>query len=172
MAFTVLNIIFVIFDVSQSGYSLKSLWKFLWKTSLSYFIFNCRIIALWYCVEQCKLAVSIHIIPSLFHPPPNSPPNPSRSSQSTSRAPQAIEQLPQLPTSYLFYICWCKYCQCCSLNSSHPLLPPGFPGSSVGKEASCKAGDPDLIPELGQSTGKGIGCPLQYSWASLVVQTV
>ena len=28
------------------------------------------------------------------------------------------------------------------------------------------------IPGLGRSPGEGIGCPLQYSWASLVAQTV
>ena len=34
----------------------------------------------------------------------------------------------------------------------------------------CNAGDPSSIPGLGTSTGKGIGYPLQYSWASLVAQ--
>ena len=29
-----------------------------------------------------------------------------------------------------------------------------------------------MIPGLGRSTGEGIGYPLQYSWASLVAQTV
>ena len=29
-----------------------------------------------------------------------------------------------------------------------------------------------MIPGLGSSPGEGIGYPLQYSWASLVVQTV
>ena len=29
-----------------------------------------------------------------------------------------------------------------------------------------------MIPELGRSPGEGIGYPLQYSWASLVAQTV
>ena len=48
----------------------------------------------------------------------------------------------------------------------------GFPGSSAGKESACDAGDPSLIPGLGRSTGEGIGYPLQYSWASLVAQTV
>ena len=48
----------------------------------------------------------------------------------------------------------------------------GFPGSSAGKESACKAGDPGLIPELGKSSGEGIDHPLQYSWASLVVQMV
>ena len=39
-----------------------------------------------------------------------------------------------------------------------------FPDSSVGKESTCNDGDPGLIPELGRSTGEGIGYPLQYSW--------
>ena len=39
----------------------------------------------------------------------------------------------------------------------------GFPGSSVGKESACKAGDLGLIPGLGRSPGGGHGSPLQYS---------
>jgi len=39
----------------------------------------------------------------------------------------------------------------------------GFLDSSVGKESTCNAGDPGLIPESVRSTGKGIGYPLQYS---------
>ena len=46
------------------------------------------------------------------------------------------------------------------------------PGSSAGKEFTCNAGDPSLIPGLGKSPGEGIGYPLQYSWASLVAQMV
>ena len=45
-------------------------------------------------------------------------------------------------------------------------------GSSAGKESTCNAGNPDLIPESRRSPGEGIGYPLQYSWASLVAQTV
>ena len=48
----------------------------------------------------------------------------------------------------------------------------GFPGSSVGKESACNAGDPSLIPGSGISDGEGIGYPLHYSWASLVAQLV
>ena len=48
----------------------------------------------------------------------------------------------------------------------------GFPHSSVGKESTCDAGDPGLIPGSGRSAGEGIGYPLQYSWASLVAQLV
>ena len=42
----------------------------------------------------------------------------------------------------------------------------------AGKESACNAGDLGLIPGLGRSPGKGIGYPLQYSWASLVAQMV
>ena len=48
----------------------------------------------------------------------------------------------------------------------------GFPHCSVGKESACNGGDPGSIPGSGRSTGEGIGYPLQYSWASLVVQLV
>ena len=41
------------------------------------------------------------------------------------------------------------------------LLP--FPDSSVGKESTCNAGDPGLIPGLGRSPDEGKGYPLQYS---------
>ena len=44
--------------------------------------------------------------------------------------------------------------------------------SSVGKESACNAGDPNLIPGLGRSAGKGVSHRLQYSWASLVAQLV
>ena len=47
----------------------------------------------------------------------------------------------------------------------------GFPGSSAGKEFTCKVGDPCSIPGSGRSPGEGIGYPLQYSWTSLVAQT-
>ena len=47
-----------------------------------------------------------------------------------------------------------------------------FPHSSVGKESTCKAGDPSLILGSGRSTGEGIGYPLQYSWTSFVAQLV
>ena len=39
----------------------------------------------------------------------------------------------------------------------------GFPGSSAGKESTCNAGDPGLIPGSGSSPGEGIGYPLQYA---------
>ena len=46
----------------------------------------------------------------------------------------------------------------------------GFPSSSAGKESSCNAGNPSLIPGSGRSPGEGIDYPLQCSWASLVAQ--
>ena len=48
----------------------------------------------------------------------------------------------------------------------------GFPGSLAGKESACIAGDPGLIPGSRSSPGEGTDYPLQYSWASLVVQMV
>ena len=48
----------------------------------------------------------------------------------------------------------------------------GSPGSSVGKESACNAGDLGSIPGSGRSAVKGIGYPFQYSWSSLVAQLV
>ena len=47
-----------------------------------------------------------------------------------------------------------------------------FPGRSAGKESTCHAGYPRLIPGSGRSSREGIGYPLQYSWAPLVAQMV
>ena len=38
-----------------------------------------------------------------------------------------------------------------------------FPGSSVGKESACNAGDPSSIPGSGRAPGEGKHYPLQYS---------
>ena len=38
-----------------------------------------------------------------------------------------------------------------------------LPGSIVGKEFACNAGDPGSIPGLGRSPGEGHGNPLEYS---------
>ena len=48
----------------------------------------------------------------------------------------------------------------------------GLPDGSAGKESTCNAGDPGLIPGSGRSPGEGIGYPVQYSWVSLVAQLV
>ena len=36
----------------------------------------------------------------------------------------------------------------------------GFPCGSAGKDSTCDAGDPGLIPGSGRSAGEGIGYPL------------
>ena len=43
------------------------------------------------------------------------------------------------------------------------LLFQGFPGDSVVKNLPADAGEPDLIPGLGRSSGIGNGNPFQYS---------
>ena len=48
----------------------------------------------------------------------------------------------------------------------------GFPGSSAGKKPACNVGDLGPIPGLRKFPGEGTGYPLQYSWASLMAQTV
>ena len=48
----------------------------------------------------------------------------------------------------------------------------GLSGSSAGEESTCNGGDPGSISGSGRSAGEGNGCPLQYSWASLVAQMV
>ena len=49
----------------------------------------------------------------------------------------------------------------------HVYTKKGLPHSSIGKESAYNAGNLDLIPGWGRSTGEGIDYPLQYSWASL-----
>jgi len=39
----------------------------------------------------------------------------------------------------------------------------GFPGGLDGKESTCNAGDPGLIPGSGRCPGEGNGYALQYS---------
>ena len=55
------------------------------------------------------------------------------------------------------------------LYANHDL---GFPGSSAGKESACNARDPGSIPGLGRSPGEEISYLLQYSWASVIGQSV
>ena len=43
------------------------------------------------------------------------------------------------------------------------VFPGSFPGSSVGKESACSAGDPCSIPGQGRSPGEGNGNLPQYS---------
>ena len=42
----------------------------------------------------------------------------------------------------------------------------------VVKSLPANAGDMGSVPGSGRSTGEGIGYPLQYSWASLMVQLI
>ena len=48
----------------------------------------------------------------------------------------------------------------------------GFPDSSVGKQSTCNARDPGLVPGSRRSIGEGMGFPFQYFGASLVAQLV
>ena len=52
----------------------------------------------------------------------------------------------------------------------------GFPGGKLllsnNKESDCNAGDLGRLPGSGRSLGEGNSNPLQYSWASLVIQLV
>ena len=59
-----------------------------------------------------------------------------------------------------------------NVSSWHTVAYLGFPGSPVGKESTCNAGNPSFIPGSGRSPGEGMGFPLQYSWASLVAQMI
>ena len=84
-----------------------------------------------------------------------------------------VQSFPSLRTAVT---CSTLYCPCpCRFNLyrlsvSFEVL--GIPDSSVGKGSTGNAGDPGLIPGSGRSAGEGIGYPLQFSWASLVAQTV
>ena len=42
----------------------------------------------------------------------------------------------------------------------------GFPSGSDSKESACKAGDPDSVPGLGRSPGKGNGYPVFFFFKS------
>ena len=52
------------------------------------------------------------------------------------------------------------------------LKSPGFPGSSVGKESACNAGDPGSIRGSGRFAGEGKGYALQYSGLENVVHGI
>ena len=73
----------------------------------------------------------------------------------------------------------CIFCNTCSCQVSLTsilkrlsFLHCNFPHRSVGKESTCNAQDPSLIPGLGRSAEEWIGYPVQYSWAFLVAQLV
>ena len=73
--------------------------------------------------------------------------------------------------SSMLFLCWCN-CLLNGLIAHNSESSQGFPDSSVGKESTCNAGDPGLIPGSQRLAGEGIGYPLEYSWASLVTQLV
>ena len=50
-----------------------------------------------------------------------------------------------------------------SSNWKPPNSIVGLHGGSDGKESTCNAGDPGLLPGMGRSPGEGNGNPLQYS---------
>ena len=58
------------------------------------------------------------------------------------------------------------------LNILQYSISKGFLDSLAGKESACNAGDPGSIPGSRSSPGEGIGYLLQYSWASLVAETI
>ena len=55
---------------------------------------------------------------------------------------------------------------------AYSLYAKSPPDCSIGKKSACNAGNPGLIPGSGRSTGKRVGYPLQYSWASFVAHLV
>ena len=88
-------------------------------------------------------------------------------SPSMSQSSQALSQGHWFPSRALW-----SFLAGGSLHLGASILSLVFPDSSVGEESTCNAGDPGSIPGLGRSTGERLGYPLQYSWASLVVQLV
>ena len=80
-------------------------------------------------------------------------------------------QLPQILMSFLCFSCFltlginptiCFY----SRSDLYSTCPSdlGFPGSSVGKEFACNAGDAGSFPEWGRHPGEGNDKPLQFSF--------
>ena len=59
-----------------------------------------------------------------------------------------------------------------NVSNLHTVAYLGFPGSPVGKESTCNAGNPSFTPGSGRSPGKGMRYPFQYSWASLMAQMI
>ena len=49
------------------------------------------------------------------------------------------------------------------MNQVNQISIDSFPDSSVGKESTCNAGDPDSISGLRRSAEEGNSYPLQYS---------
>ena len=72
------------------------------------------------------------------------------------------------------YFPFLKYCHTYSpLSSIGTAAQVRLTSSSTVSYCNSNAGDPSWIPVWGRdSPGEGIGCPLQYSWASLMAQLV
>ena len=64
-----------------------------------------------------------------------------------------------MPKNWCFLILALKETLESTLDSKE-FKPISFPGGSDGKESTCSAGDPGLIPGLGRSPGEGNGNPL------------
>ena len=60
----------------------------------------------------------------------------------------------------LMFLCVCV-CVCVCMYSA--MIQRDFPDGSDGKESTCNASDPGLIPGWERSPGEGNGNPLQYS---------
>ena len=75
-----------------------------------------------------------------------------------------------IPSSLLPFLCAFIVLIFLSLSLKAVYAIVGFPGGSA--ESTCNAGDLSSIPGSGSSLGEGIGYLHQYSWASLVAQTV
>ena len=97
-----------------------------------------------------------------------------------------LKLLCDVKEGFPWWLSWSRICLQCGRPGFHPWVEKipwrrerrptavflGFPGGSAGQESTCSAGDPGSIPGSGRSPGEGTGYPLQYSWASLVAQTV
>ena len=58
---------------------------------------------------------------------------------------------------FFFFVCVCV-CVCLAM------IQRDFLGGSNGKESTCNAGDPGLIPGLERSPGEWNGNPLQFAY--------
>ena len=85
-------------------------------------------------------------------------------SNTTSFAPSWVLNCQHFVKASLLYIQGkINSCFPLSLWNALCILFLGFPGNSAGKESTCNAGDPGLIPGLGRSPGGGHSNPLQFS---------
>ena len=78
---------------------------------------------------------------------------------------------PEIVTHFVLYYFFPFPCPRASLIIT-PIFAITTASSSAGKESVCSAGDTGSIRGSRRSTEEGIGYLLQYSWASLVTQTV